>query len=84
MDILTSKTDNYTYETLNSIYPHKEYYVSFWEAQDFEKGSKHYVLVFKKTGDKSRFGGDIYEDNVLFYLLTNEPYNYKFEKQEIR
>ena len=72
----TRKT--YTFQEINEMYNYKKWYVGTFEIESFKKGTKsHYAFAYRKTGDKDKFGGDIYFETGRVYFELIAPFTYQ-------
>ena len=64
------------------MYPSKDYYVAAIEIDNIIDGtSTPYLSVSKKTGEKSKFGGDVYApDKTWFKAVKQGPNGYMYVK----
>ncbi len=65
----------------NNIYkkfPSSDWYVTSFEIDSFSKGTTtSYMVAMKKTGQKNKFGGDIYSETERTYFILVAPNKYK-------
>ena len=73
--ILPRKT--YTFKQINEMYHWKEWYVGHLEIDSFEKGNTSYAFAYKKTGEKNKYGGDIYSETERVYFELIAPFTYQ-------
>ena len=73
--ILPRKT--YTFKQINEMYHWKEWYVGHLEIGSFEKGNTSYAFAYKKTGEKNKYGGDIYSETERVYFELIAPFTYQ-------
>ena len=72
----TRKT--YTFQEINEMYNYKKWYVGTFEIESFKKGTtSHYAFAYRKTGDKDKFGGDIYFETGRVYFELIAPFTYQ-------
>jgi hypothetical protein len=73
-----------TYNEIDSIYPCKTHYIAYVSLQNIVTGKPHnYISVSTKTGEKNKYGGDIYADEKIFYTEV-KPNKYKLTQEDPR
>ena len=74
--ILPRKT--YTFRQINEMYHWKEWYVGQLEIDSIGKGiATSYAFAYKKTGEKDKYGADIYSETERVYFELIAPFTYQ-------